>query len=157
MSEQLDGNNSTRFECIVSDTCKCVYTTTLLDKVLTPRLKGRVNESVFREQVKLSGLEVWCCPSCAYLGFSEKLYKTMQCPECNVFYCTSCNEIDHGKRTCAEVKEEKERLKNPVHRAHEAMSKAVKRLCPTCAKEFSKADGCKYMDRECALSLASNQ
>ena len=37
---------------------------------------------------------------------------------------------------------EKARLKDPKHRAHEAMSQATKRFCPNCTQEYIKGDGC---------------
>jgi TRIAD3 protein (E3 ubiquitin-protein ligase RNF216) len=51
--------------------------------------------------------------------------------------------------SCQEVAKEKARLADPTHRAHEAMSKAVTRLCPTCSKEYVKHDGCNKMTCTC--------
>ena len=83
------------------------------------------------------------------MGFTERQYLTMLCPECNVSYCTSCNQVEHPEKTCEEARREKERLADPVHRAHEIMSTAVKRRCPNCAKEFVKSDGCNKMTCTC--------
>jgi TRIAD3 protein (E3 ubiquitin-protein ligase RNF216) len=61
----------------------------------------------------------------------------------------TCNEKDHPNISCQEVAKEKARLANPTHRAHEAMTKAVTRLCPTCSKEYVKHDGCNKMTCTC--------
>ena len=44
---------------------------------------------------------------------------------------------------------EKERLKDPKHRAHEAMSRACKRFCPHCNQEYMKSDGCNKIRCKC--------
>ena len=56
-----------------------------------------------------------------------------------------CHRVSHGEKTCEEVKAEEEILKNPVHRAHEKMSAATIRRCPTCLVCYSKLDGCNKM------------
>jgi hypothetical protein len=40
-------------------------------------------------------------------------------------------------------------LKSPEHRAHEAMSRAVKRVCPHCDQEYVKGDGCNAIRCKC--------
>ena len=58
VSEQLDGNNSTKFCCIVDDGCTATYpTTTLLDNILTPKLKKRVHDREYRVQIEKAGIE----------------------------------------------------------------------------------------------------
>ena len=89
------------------------------------------------------------CPTCAYMGFVERQYKIMTCPECEVTYCTSCNQVEHPKKTCDDAQRERKRLNDPVFRAHEIMSTAVKRRCPKCAVEFIKSDGCNKMRCKC--------
>jgi TRIAD3 protein (E3 ubiquitin-protein ligase RNF216) len=61
VSEQLDGNNCIQFQCIVDDSCGQIYpTTTVLDEILSPRLKRRTNDAIFRAQVEQAGVEgVW--------------------------------------------------------------------------------------------------
>lgn len=59
VSEQLDGNGSTLFKCIIEDDCKHEYSTALLDQALTPKLNRRVNESVFREEMRKAGVPIW--------------------------------------------------------------------------------------------------
>ena len=56
-----------------------------------------------------------------------------------------CNEAAHKDMTCKEARGKQERLKDPIHRAHEAMSRATIRSCPSCATEFQKYDGCNKM------------
>lgn len=59
VSEQLDGNGSVLFECIVSEECSHIYPITLLDQVLSPKLKKRTNDRLFRAEAKKAGLNVW--------------------------------------------------------------------------------------------------
>jgi len=82
------------------------------------------------------------CPTCAYIGFIERNFPWILCPECDTQYCTACNDVYHHGKTCEDVRREKERLKDPRHMAHEAMSKACKRFCPHCDQEYIKGDGC---------------
>lgn len=56
VGEQLDGNGSVQFQCIVSDGCNHDYSYAMLDQVLSPKLKKRANDSIFCEQVKQAGL-----------------------------------------------------------------------------------------------------
>ena len=55
VSEQLDGNGSTEFKCIVSAECSCKYSLAFLDQVLSPMLKKRANEMVALEEIKKAG------------------------------------------------------------------------------------------------------
>lgn len=59
VSEQLDGNDSITFKCIVDVECQCEYPLTLLeeDGVLAHKLKDRVNDKIFREMVKEAGID----------------------------------------------------------------------------------------------------
>jgi hypothetical protein len=150
VSEQFDGNGSTDFECIGSAECSCKYSQAFLGGVLTPKLRKRVDEAVFRQEVskaieKDKGL--WKCPKCSHIGYTDKKYPWVQCPECKVNYCTSCNEEDHGKQTCEEARREKLVQRDPKHHAHEVMSRACKRSCPNpnCNQLFIKSDGCNKM------------
>ena len=58
VSEQLDGNGSVAFRCIVDSDCEHKYSNEILDQdgVLSPKLKERVNDRVFREMVKSAGI-----------------------------------------------------------------------------------------------------
>jgi hypothetical protein len=57
--EQVDGKQQVNFTCIVDNECKGVYPSTLLDQVLTPKLKRRTHEAVFRHEVEQSGINAW--------------------------------------------------------------------------------------------------
>ena len=59
VSEQLDGNDSVVFQCIVNQDCTCTYAMVLLDEILSPKLKKRTNDRIFREEVKKAGLDCW--------------------------------------------------------------------------------------------------
>lgn len=53
VSEQLDGNNSINFQCIVHEECRHAYhQANVLDEVLSPGLKLRTNQAIFRSEVK---------------------------------------------------------------------------------------------------------
>ena len=56
VSEQLDGNDSTVFKCIVNADCQHEYSMTLLDQVLSPKLNKRANDRIFREEMKKAGI-----------------------------------------------------------------------------------------------------
>ena len=58
---QVDGNNSVAFRCIVSTDCTHGYKNRLLDLVLSPKLKERVNDRIFRNDLAEAGLDnTWC-------------------------------------------------------------------------------------------------
>ena len=76
------------------------------------------------------------------MGFLDAPCATVDCPGCNETYCTKCKRVSHGKKTCQQVKAEEDILKNPVHLAHEKMSQATIRRCPSCLTSYSKLDGC---------------
>ena len=61
VSEQLDGNNSINFQCIINDQCHHRYDqSSVLDQVLSPGLKRRTNDAIFRSVVEQAGVEgVW--------------------------------------------------------------------------------------------------
>eukprot|EP00562_Extubocellulus_spinifer_P032579 CAMPEP_0178730534 /NCGR_PEP_ID=MMETSP0699-20121125/29573_1 /TAXON_ID=265572 /ORGANISM="Extubocellulus spinifer, Strain CCMP396" /LENGTH=676 /DNA_ID=CAMNT_0020382571 /DNA_START=306 /DNA_END=2332 /DNA_ORIENTATION=- len=151
VTEQLDGNNNTNFCCIIDSDCKGIYTVSQLDKLLPSKLVRRINDSSFRsgveEAARSSGLCAWICDKCSHVGFLEEpLHPTVFCPGCNgTEYCRLCNNPAHPNMTCQQFQAEKDRLKDPVLRAHEAMSRATIRLCPQCQTPFQKHDGCNKM------------
>lgn len=58
VSEQLDGKNTPEFQCIVDDKCHHTYhQANVLDQVLSPGLKRRTNEAIFRSIVEEMGDE----------------------------------------------------------------------------------------------------
>ena len=59
VSEQLDGNGSVAFKCIVNAECQNTYSLALLDTVLSPKLNKRVNDKVIREEMKKAGINSW--------------------------------------------------------------------------------------------------
>ncbi|KAL7434785.1 hypothetical protein ACHAXM_004261, partial [Skeletonema potamos] len=151
VSEQLDGNGSTVFKCIASADCTCKYSLAFLDKVLSPTLKKRANERVALEEIKKAGENdetLWQCPTCAYFGFFDQKPPWIHCPTCNLTYCTSCNE-NHTDRTCEEFRREQVMGKDLKHLAAEAMSRACKRSCPHCGREYIKSDGCNKIKCRC--------
>ena len=86
------------------------------------------------------------CDKCSYIGALDKPFpKTVVCPTCNVNYCRKCKHPHHPNETCEQLLAEKERLKNPIIRAQEAMSKVTIRACPNCKTPFQKHEGCNKM------------
>jgi len=149
VSEQLDGNGSTVFKCIVSADCSCEYSLAFLNEVLSPTLNKRANEMVALEEIKKAGGDdVWSCPKCAYMGFVEGKPTWIICPGCEVMYCTSCN-ASHTGFTCEEFRRQQTIGKDPKHLAAEAMSKACKRCCPHCGQDYLKSDGCNKIRCKC--------
>ncbi|KAL7520607.1 hypothetical protein ACHAWX_005326 [Stephanocyclus meneghinianus] len=143
VSEQLHGNGSLKFKCIGDANCTREYLPALLEKVLPEDLNRQVIDRTFHEVAKLPGM--WQCPAgCGHVGFAGEMFPWVECPVCICQYCTKCNEKYHQNKTCTEARQESETMKNPVHRAHEAMTKATKRFCPypTCTQEFIKGEGC---------------
>ena len=59
VSEQLDGNGSVAFKCIVDADCQNHYSSALLDAALSPKLNRRVNDLVIREEMKKAGINSW--------------------------------------------------------------------------------------------------
>ncbi len=147
VSEQLDGNGSTEFKCIVSAECTCKYSLAFLDQVLSPTLKKRANEMVTRDEINKAG-GAWQCPTCAHMGFVDGKPKWIHCPECNVMYCTSCNS-NHTGLTCEEFQRRQTIGKDPRLLAAEAMSRACTRSCPHCGQDYVKSDGCNKIRCKC--------
>lgn len=58
-TEQLDGNNSTNFCCIVDSDCDGVYRISQLDTLLTPKINRRINDRYIRAQIEACGLSSW--------------------------------------------------------------------------------------------------
>ncbi|KAK1733860.1 E3 ubiquitin-protein ligase, RNF216-like [Skeletonema marinoi] len=151
VSEQLDGNGSTVFKCIVSAECSCEYSLAFLDQVLSPTLKKRANEMVALEEIKKAGGDdgtLWQCPKCAHMGFIDGKPTWIHCPECNVMYCTSCN-ANHTGLTCDEFQRQQTLGKDSKHLAAEAMSRACTRSCPHCGQDYMKSDGCNKIRCKC--------
>ncbi len=118
VSQQCDGNGITVFKCIASTDCDCHYNLAFLDGVLSPSLKRRANELIAMEEITKASKDgnddsFWKCPTCSYMGFVDrkKEYPSIHCPECNLHYCTSCNDVFHPDHTCQAAE------KNPKHLA----------------------------------------
>ena len=134
VSEQLYGKDSLKFSCIGDADCDHEYPLALLDKALPDDLKRQVNDRIYHEIAQAEGM--WTCPGgCGHTGFVDGSFPWIHCPNCNKQYCTGCNNLFHHGKTCEEVRLEKERLKDPRQKAHEAMSQACKRHCPHCNQQ----------------------
>lgn len=151
VAEQLDGKNTTEFKCIVDMDCTGSYSQYQLSKILSPKTNQRLTDRCFRADVEESGMNtVWICNKCGHVGFlgEEPLPPTVFCDseECRLTeYCRLCKHQWHQGQTCEESEAERERLKDPILRAQEAMTAATARKCPNCHTPFEKTDGCNKM------------
>mmetsp|Transcript_835 Transcript_835/g.1519 ORF Transcript_835/g.1519 Transcript_835/m.1519 type:complete len:282 (+) Transcript_835:150-995(+) len=147
VSEQIYGNNSIEFKCIVHADCRHVYNqSAVLDDVLPPTLKKHAYDAIYRVTVEQAAVEgAWTCEKCSHIGFLEKDYPSVHCPGCNIEYCTYCKKVYHDGTNCKEAQEKVEndaKDKARVLAAYEKMSEAVIRRCPSCKTRFTKWDGC---------------
>eukprot|EP00563_Minutocellus_polymorphus_P008726 CAMPEP_0181021748 /NCGR_PEP_ID=MMETSP1070-20121207/1145_1 /TAXON_ID=265543 /ORGANISM="Minutocellus polymorphus, Strain NH13" /LENGTH=549 /DNA_ID=CAMNT_0023098641 /DNA_START=189 /DNA_END=1838 /DNA_ORIENTATION=- len=150
VTEQLDGQNRTEFNCIVDSDCGGSYSMFQLSKILSPKTNDRLNDRRIRAEIEASGMIAWTCMQCNHVGFlgEEPLPASVWCSsdQCRlVQYCRLCKYPWHQGQTCQESATERERLKDPVLRAQEAMTAVTVRKCPQCATPFEKLDGCNKM------------
>jgi len=58
VSEQLDGNNNINFQCIIDENCRQPYHhISVLEEVLSPDLKRRTNDAIYRSVVQQAGVD----------------------------------------------------------------------------------------------------
>ena len=149
VTEQLDGQNRTDFNCIVNANCGGSYSMFQLSKILSPKTNQRLNDRMIRAEIEASGMVAWTCNQCNHVGFLEEpLPPSVYCSsdQCHLAeYCRLCKYPWHQGQTCQEGEAERERLRDPVLRAQEAMTAATVRKCPRCASPFEKRDGCNKM------------
>lgn len=132
VNEQFHGKNSTTFHCMDStgvEPCQGVFNRGQLDK-LSEDFQRNYDVKVGRLQVEQALFEgCHSCPGCEYIGFSDDETIFVECPQCNLWYCKSCNESlnIHRNKTCETVKKEKEADKktSATNQAAEAMTEAV--------------------------------
>ncbi|EFX87807.1 hypothetical protein DAPPUDRAFT_306489 [Daphnia pulex] len=132
-----------------------------LDLIYCPQGHGEVlKKSIFgclekrrqAEEVLAAGIEgIESCPFCEYSvvpGYDDRLF-TCRNPECLKISCRQCREVNHSPLRCEEYAM-KQRLNNYVETK---MTEALVRQCPSCKKNFVKADGCNKMVCPCGAIM----
>ncbi|WVR04125.1 hypothetical protein IAU60_001124 [Kwoniella sp. DSM 27419] len=138
------GEQSTMILCMDVSGCPSPFPESELRRLLSDKsfaLYHHLRQAEELEVAAIEGLE--SCPSCAFAVVidnpDEKLFHC-QNEECGRVTCRSCKREDHIPRTCAEV--EADLKLNNRHVVEDAMSEALIRRCPKCAKPYVKDDGC---------------
>ena len=72
-------------------------------------------------------------------------------PTCSRISCRICNKDTHIPLTCEQAK--KENGISERHVLEEAMSQALMKACPRCAKQIVKEDGCNKIKCPCGCTL----
>ncbi|WVW79864.1 hypothetical protein I302_101834 [Kwoniella bestiolae CBS 10118] len=138
------GEQSTSILCMDQSDCTSAFPESELRRCLSEKslqLYHRLKQAKELEQAEIEGLE--SCPSCPYAAVidnpDEKLFRCMN-EECGQVTCRGCGKKEHIPRTCAEV--EADVKLNHKHTVEDAMSEALIRKCPKCAKPYIKDSGC---------------
>ncbi|WVQ94567.1 hypothetical protein IAU59_001647 [Kwoniella sp. CBS 9459] len=138
------GEERTVILCMDMSICKAVFPDSELDRLLSAKslaLYHRLKQADEIEQAGIEGLET--CPNCPFAAVidnpHEKLFRCMN-EECGQVTCRACRRKDHIPKTCAEV--EADLKLNNRHTVEDAMSEALIRKCPKCAKPYIKDSGC---------------
>ncbi|KAJ3495887.1 hypothetical protein NMY22_g19881 [Coprinellus aureogranulatus] len=137
---------------------KCMHTSGCTATFQEPELRRLLPSSLFslysrlkqQKELKEAGIEgLEECPFCDWACVIEvsvevdRLFRCGNEDECGVVSCRMCRKREHVPKTCKEAEEDKH-LGGRVA-IEEAMTRALMRRCPKCAKEFIKSDGCNKM------------
>ncbi len=124
--------------------CQAVFSQRVLADVVgenTMSLYHRLRQMKDLELACIDGLE--SCPHCPFAividNPEEKLFRCIN-PACLKVTCRKCKRADHIPKRCEEVEEAFKLDKR--HTIEEAMSAALIRRCPKCAKPYLKESGC---------------
>ncbi|WVF67056.1 hypothetical protein IAT40_001800 [Kwoniella sp. CBS 6097] len=138
------GEEKTAILCMDMSSCQSVFPESELTRLLSEKslsLYHRLKQANELEQAGIEGLE--SCPNCPFAAVidnpHEKLFRCMN-EECGQVTCRACRRKDHIPKTCAEV--EADLKLNNRHTVEDAMSEALIRKCPKCAKPYIKDTGC---------------
>ncbi|WWC59886.1 uncharacterized protein I303_102448 [Kwoniella dejecticola CBS 10117] len=138
------GEQSVSILCMDQSDCTSPFPDSELARLLSVKsldLYHRLKQAKDLEQAEIEGLE--SCPSCPFAAVidnpNEKLFRCMN-KECGQVTCRGCRRKEHIPRTCAEV--EADLKLNNRHTVEDAMSEALIRHCPKCAKPYIKESGC---------------
>ncbi|KAJ3498556.1 hypothetical protein NMY22_g19592 [Coprinellus aureogranulatus] len=130
---------------------KCMHTSGCTATFQEPELRRLLPSSLFslysrlkqQKELKEAGIEgLEECPFCDWACVIEvsvevdRLFRCGNEDECGVVSCRMCRKKEHVPKTCKEAEEDKH-LGGRVA-IEEAMTRALMRRCPKCAKEFAR-------------------
>ncbi|KAL1410139.1 hypothetical protein Q8F55_004142 [Vanrija albida] len=152
LAESKLGEQLTAISCMDMSGCTNLFTEVTLAQVLSTKtleLYNRLRQMKDLEMADIEGLE--SCPFCPYAvvidNDVEKLFRCLNA-SCMKVTCRKCKRPDHIPKRCEEV--EADLKLNKRHAVEEAMSEALMRKCPKCAKPYVKETGCnKIMCHSC--------
>lgn len=140
----LNGLTPKNITCMDTSGCQAVFSEVVLAEVVGERtmsLYHRLRQMKDLEMAAIDGLE--SCPHCPFAlvidNPDEKLFRCLN-PSCLKVTCRKCKRADHIPRRCEEVEAAFKLDKR--HTIEEAMSAALMRRCPKCAKAYLKESGC---------------
>nr|XP_031857357.1 uncharacterized protein CI109_007221 [Kwoniella shandongensis]KAA5524429.1 hypothetical protein CI109_007221 [Kwoniella shandongensis] len=130
--------------CMDMTGCQAAFPEKELGRLLSSKSFGlyhRLKQAKELELAKIDGLET--CPVCPFAAIvddpNDKLFRCMN-EECGQVTCRKCRNKEHIPKTCEEM--EADRNLDKRHAVEDAMSEALIRKCPKCAKPFIKDSGC---------------
>lgn len=139
------GNQRYRLNCLHDSGCTATYSRKERERALDAKTFDtleRLQQQAELKAANMAGLET--CPFCDFAAICPpvKVDKEFRCrnPECERVSCRLCEKDSHVPMSCKEYKESlgvDER-----HAVEEAMTKALLKTCPKCAKQVLKQDGC---------------
>ncbi|KAI9560010.1 hypothetical protein GHT06_014020 [Daphnia sinensis] len=150
-SEELIGLMKNHVPCLFPE-CTTEYTLRDLKEVLKKSIFCCLEKRRQAEEVSAAGIEgLESCPFCEYCEVPREDDRLFTCknPECSKVSCRQCREPNHSPLRCEEFAM-KQRLS---HYVETKMTEALVRQCPTCKKNFVKADGCNKMVCPCGAIM----
>ncbi|KZS15070.1 Uncharacterized protein APZ42_019613 [Daphnia magna] len=150
-SEELIGLMKNHVPCLFPE-CSTEYRLRDLKEVLKKSIFCCLEKRRQAEEVSAAGIEgLESCPFCEYCEVPREDDRLFTCknPECSKVSCRQCREPNHSPLRCEEFAM-KQRLS---HYVETKMTEALVRQCPTCKKNFVKADGCNKMVCPCGAIM----
>ncbi|KAF8575225.1 hypothetical protein K439DRAFT_1370428 [Ramaria rubella] len=146
-AENQLGQHNPLLGCMDQSGCKELFPESELARFLPEKLLALYHRLKQQKEIAAAGLEgLEECPFCEYKvvieNAEEKLFRC-ESTDCGIVSCRACKKEDHLPKSCKEVEEDKHL--SIRHAIEEAMTKALMRNCPKCAKGFVKEHGCNKM------------